>query len=77
MAKLDNLEQILALFRDYRGRILGVVLGLLAAILIISFGVIPAIFIMMCMGLGYYLGARYDNQKDVKDVLEEIFPSQE
>ncbi|GAB6099030.1 hypothetical protein JCM16358_09090 [Halanaerocella petrolearia] len=76
MTQFDNLEQLLLWLSDYRGRILGLVIGLLAALLIISFGVIPALFIMMCMGIGYYLGARYDNRKDFRDVLDEIFPQQ-
>ncbi|AGB40519.1 Small integral membrane protein (DUF2273) [Halobacteroides halobius DSM 5150] len=77
MAKFDDLDQLLALLDDYKGRTLGMLIGLFAALLIISLGVIPAIFIMMCMAIGYYFGARYDNRKDFKDVIDKIFPPQE
>ena len=52
-------------------------MGLFTSVLIIEFGVIPALFILTCMGIGYYLGMRYDNRQDLTDVLNDIFPPHE
>lgn len=60
---------------SHRGRIIGVFLGLLVSILIISYGFFKAAFIMLCVGLGYYLGKRLDNNKeDIAEILDRILP---
>lgn len=76
MADWDDLSEIITLIKTYKGRISGLLIGLISSILIIQFGIIPAIFIITCMGIGYYLGFRYDNRQDLEDVLNDIFPSQ-
>ncbi|MFO7819194.1 MAG: DUF2273 domain-containing protein [Halanaerobacter sp.] len=73
MANWDDLSEIIGLLHNYKGRISGLMIGLISSILIIQFGIIPAIFIMTCMGIGYYLGFRYDNRQDLKDVINDIF----
>ena len=73
----DELSKIIKLLHKYKGRITGLLIGLISSILIIQFGLIPAIFIITCMGIGYYLGFRYDNRQDLQDVLNDIFPPHE
>ncbi len=77
MIKKDDLLQLLNLLHNYKGRTLGVIIGLIVALLIINFGVILSIFILVCMGLGYYLGLRYDNRDSFKDVVNDIFSPRE
>ncbi|MBM7555233.1 DUF2273 domain-containing protein [Halanaerobacter jeridensis] len=77
MFNWDDLSEILDLLHKYKGRISGLLIGLISSILIIQFGIIPAIFIITCMGIGYYLGFRYDNRQDLQDVLNDIFPPHE
>ncbi|MGM0370376.1 MAG: DUF2273 domain-containing protein [Bacillota bacterium] len=77
MTNWDDLSDLVQLLHKYRGRIIGLVVGLVSSILVIEFGVIPATFIITCMGLGYYLGLRYDNREDLRDILNDIFPPHE
>jgi uncharacterized membrane protein len=77
MADFREWDQLLALAAKYKGRLIGLFVGLFAALLIIRFGVISAVFIMVCMGIGYYLGHRHDNHQDIKEVINDIFPSQQ
>lgn len=60
---------------SHRGRIIGILLGLFVSILIINYGFFKAAFIMLCVGLGYYLGKRLDNKKeDIVEILDRILP---
>lgn len=77
MAIFENWEQLMTILAEYKGRIVGMLVGFLAAILVIAFGFISALFIMICMGLGYYVGQRYDNQQDIKEIINDVLPPQE
>ncbi|MGI5839004.1 MAG: DUF2273 domain-containing protein [bacterium] len=60
---------------SHRGKIIGIVLGLFVSILIITYGFFKAAFIILCVGLGYYLGKRLDNNKeDIAEILDRILP---
>jgi uncharacterized membrane protein len=73
----DDLMELLNLLNDYKGRVLGILLGFIIALLIIRFGIILSIFIIICVGIGYYLGMRYDNKQDFKDLINDILPNNE
>lgn len=77
MVELDKIPQLLNLLENYKGRITGVIIALFAALLIINFGIILAIFIISCMGIGYYIGMRYDNREDFKEIINDIFSPKE
>ena len=77
MIEQEDLRNILSLLSDYKGRVLGAIIGLVASLLIINFGVVLATFIMFCIGIGYYIGLRYDNREDFRDIVEDIFPPNE
>ncbi|WP_245684748.1 DUF2273 domain-containing protein [Orenia metallireducens] len=77
MINKDDLMELLNLLNDYKGRVLGILLGFIIALLIIRFGIILSIFIIICVGIGYYLGMRYDNKQDFKDLINDILPNNE
>jgi len=66
------LEEILFYLQKYRGRILGLVLGLLIGWLILHYGFLAAIFLLICIALGYVVGKRID-EEGWQEVLEKIF----
>ncbi len=57
----------------HRGKITGVILGLIFGWLIIRYGFLKAFFIALCAGIGYYLGKRVDEKYDFKDLLARVF----
>lgn len=77
MSNWDDFSEIIKILHNYKGRVIGLIIGLISSILVIQFGIIPAIFIVTCMGIGYYLGLRYDSRQDLQDVLNDIFPPHE
>ncbi|HRX20159.1 MAG TPA: DUF2273 domain-containing protein [Syntrophomonadaceae bacterium] len=61
------------IWEEHRGKTIGVVIGLLAAILFLSFGFWKTIFIIVCIVLGYILGKRIDEDKNFDQWIRKIF----
>ena len=57
------------LWNLHRGKIIGCILGLIIAIIIITFGFLKALFIILCTIIGYYIGKFIDNKEDIRDIL--------
>jgi uncharacterized membrane protein len=67
-------EKILSeLLVKNRGKTIGVALGLIASILLVSFGFWKTLLIVLCIGLGYLLGKSIDEDKDIELWLQKIF----
>lgn len=63
------------LYRAHKGEILGAGFGLLIAIIVLLLGVLKAIFIVVCVVFGYYIGKRLSQDKDyIKNLLDRILP---
>ncbi|MEW6724393.1 MAG: DUF2273 domain-containing protein [Bacillota bacterium] len=64
------------LLETHRGRIIGAIGGLIVALLIISLGFLWTLFVAACVGVGYYIGRRYDegSGETLSDVLDRVFP---
>lgn len=60
-------------FSKHRGKITGIILGLVFGWLVIVYGFWKTLFIAVCVGLGYYLGKRADEKYDFKELLARIF----
>ncbi|MBO8159198.1 DUF2273 domain-containing protein [Thermosyntropha sp.] len=65
------------LLEEHRGKVLGVLLGLVAAILVVTYGFLKALFIMLCIGLGYFIGKKVDEKQDIDVWLKQIFRNRE
>lgn len=61
------------IMEEHRGKVIGVVLGLLAGIIFISFGFWQSIFIIFCIVLGYFIGKRLDENKSFENWLKQMF----
>ena len=77
MANLKDWREIIDFLAVYKGRILGLVGGLFAAVLVLTVGVVAALFILLCMGIGYYIGRRYDNKQPIEELINDILPPQQ
>ena len=67
-------ENILSeLLVKHRGKTTGVGLGLIASILLVSFGFWKTLLIVLCIGLGYLLGKSIDDDKNIEVWLKKLF----
>lgn len=69
---MDNLELILEWIIIHRGKIIGVVAGLLFSLSIIFWGILKTLLIVVCVVLGYLGGKLLDDRVDIKDRLIRI-----
>ncbi len=58
-----------------KGKIIGTGLGILLGSLTIKYGFIKAIFVLLCLLIGYVLGAHLDERGGTRAFLGSIFPS--
>lgn len=68
-------EFLLNLLSKNEGKIIGGVIGLFIGILILSIGFLKALFIVLCVFLGYYIGKKKDNNENILEIIEKIIPS--
>ncbi|MEG6615902.1 DUF2273 domain-containing protein [Peptococcaceae bacterium 1198_IL3148] len=64
------LQEIL---ENHRGKTLGVLLGLIFGWFAISYGFFKAVFVSICIIVGYIIGKRVDEIGDVKKVFNRLF----
>lgn len=55
-----------------RGKVVGAVIGLLISIFYISFGFLRATFIIISVGIGYFIGKRIDDDKDFIQTVKKL-----
>lgn len=63
-----------ALWETHRGRMVGVVVGLLIGIMFLTLGFFRTVFLLFLMGAGYMLGSHIDNNEDIMELLDRILP---
>lgn len=61
------------IYEEHRAKAIGVVIGLLAAVLFLSFGFWRTLFIVICIVLGYIIGKRIDEDKNFEQWIKRIF----
>ena len=62
--KDDILNFIKYQLQEHSGRTIGVVLGFIIALCILIFGFFHTLFVLICMGIGLYLGSKIDDKED-------------
>jgi len=60
-------------FEHHRGKIIGVALGLAFGWFAIVYGFWKAVFVTVCVGIGYYVGKRVDERIDFAHVWDRLF----
>jgi uncharacterized membrane protein len=61
------------LLDNHRGKLLGLALGLLIGLLIISFGFWKSLLVVLCVVIGYFLGKHIDEGGGPGDWWERYF----
>lgn len=57
----------------HRGKIIGVALGLTFGWFAISYGLLKAVFVAVCIIAGYYVGKSVDDRVDVREKISRLF----
>lgn len=70
----EEMAELLRLILKHRGKIVGVLLGLLLGWISIAYGIIKALFVGLLVLAGYYLGSRVDNRESLSDALHKLLP---
>ncbi|MGI5921980.1 MAG: DUF2273 domain-containing protein [Syntrophomonadaceae bacterium] len=67
-------EKILTyILQEHRGKTIGIILGLVASLLILTYGFWRSVFIIFCIVLGYFIGKRLDENKSFDSWLKQMF----
>ncbi|MCG0277618.1 MAG: DUF2273 domain-containing protein [Thermanaeromonas sp.] len=53
-------DELLKIWREHRGKILGLALGLLFGLAVAAWGLLKTLFIVFCMMVGYFIGRGLD-----------------
>lgn len=61
------------LFVEHRGKTIGVLLGLIASILFVTFGFWRTIFIIICITVGYFIGKQLDDNNSMDSWMKQLF----
>lgn len=70
-----NEEWLRELAQNHRYKIIGGLGGLVFALLVIRFGPWWTLFIILCGGLGYWVGKRLDEEPEsLMHILERLIP---
>lgn len=69
-----NPKLLLEIWQHHSGKITGVTLGIIFAILIIVFGIFHTLFVILCATAGYVIGKRIDEKEDIMEILDKLLP---
>jgi uncharacterized membrane protein len=70
----DFLHEYLPRLIEYKGRIIGSLIGLIAGLLWAFLGFWRAVAFLVCIGVGYFLGKKIDQRGSIRGILERILP---
>ncbi|NLL49566.1 MAG: DUF2273 domain-containing protein [Firmicutes bacterium] len=60
-------ERLLEILGTHLGKILGSIMGLIVGWIIIAFGILKGLFVVLCIGAGFFLGAYLDSPRSGRD----------
>lgn len=69
-------KQVLTVFyNQHKGEILGAAIGFVIAVIVLILGLLKALFIVLCVVFGFYIGKKLYQDKDyIKNLLDRILP---
>ncbi|MBM7855491.1 putative membrane protein [Desulfohalotomaculum tongense] len=57
----------------HRGKALGVILGLFFGWFAITYGLFKALFVTLCIAVGFFIGKRLDESNNIRHVFDRLF----
>jgi uncharacterized membrane protein len=68
---------VLYVITEHRGKTIGILLGLIASILFISYGFWRTVFIVFCIYTGFLIGKKLDDNADLEIWMKKLFKSKD
>jgi uncharacterized membrane protein len=68
------LEHIREFLRKYGGRVAGSAAGLAVAILFLTIGFFRTLLVLICVGIGFFVGMFRDSREEFLEFVERILP---
>lgn len=69
------LNEILTdIWNNYRGRLLCSLFGLFVGVMFLCLGFFKAIFLIICISAGFFLGNKLDKKEDLLEWLDRLLP---
>lgn len=65
----DKISKLLNYYQENKGKCIGSLLGLIAAIMILVIGFFKTLFIFLFIFIGYYLGRKFDEGLTMKEII--------
>ena len=69
-----NTQQIKEIWQEHGGKIFGAGVGFLFGILVLAVGFFQGLFVLLCAGVGFFIGKRIDEKVDIVELLEKLLP---
>jgi len=66
-------EAMATLWEFHRGKMMGLLIGLVFGLMVVVIGFFQAVFVALCMLAGFVIGKRIDDHIGFGDVVERIF----
>lgn len=64
-----DIDQIIDILQKNRGKVAGIVLGLVFGWFAITYGILKAVFVSLCIAAGYYIGRQVDSHDNWKSLF--------
>jgi len=61
------------LWNYHRGKTIGILVGFIFGLMVAIFGFFQAVFISLCMAIGFFIGKRIDENVDFRDLMDKMF----
>jgi len=69
------LNEILSdIWNNYRGRLLCSIFGLFIGTMVLWLGFFAALFLVACIGFGFFIGNKLDKKEDLLEWLDRLLP---
>lgn len=68
-----DLERFLMILETHKGKLIGIFLGLLLGIFILSFGFLKTFFVILCCFIGAVIGKSIDDRESLNTWINKIF----
>ena len=69
----DIINKFLNYIKFNTGKFLGITIGVIVGIMVITMGFIKTVFIILCAAIGYAIGDKIDEGENLKDIMLKWF----